>query len=87
VRAAAAHFILMRACVCSYGPHIASIVMLVLMVALKAPIIYDLMVLYQHQSPPILFTCIVVDVVFLFWYRRFEHSLTTILRTGGSSCG
>jgi hypothetical protein len=58
--------------VCSYGPHIAAIVMLVLMVALKAPIIYDLMVLYQHQSPPILFTCIVVDVVFLFWYcRRF----------------
>ena len=42
--------------------------MLVLMVVAKAPIMYDLMVLYQHQSSPILFACIVADVAFLFWW-------------------
>lgn len=50
--------------------------MLVLMVCLKAPIMYDLMVLYQNRKRAVLFACIVADVAFLFWWIILWLALT-----------
>lgn len=62
-----------------YGPHIAAIVMLIVMVGVKAPLMYDLMVLYQSQKRHVLFACILADVVFLFWLRPSLKTLHSFI--------
>ncbi|KRY48942.1 Protein tincar [Trichinella britovi] len=59
-----------------YSAHIAAIVMLVMMVLCKAPILYDLMVLYQHQPQPMLLSCIISDVCYLFLWILLWLGLT-----------
>ncbi|KRZ14308.1 Protein tincar [Trichinella pseudospiralis] len=59
-----------------YSAHIAAIVMLVMMVLCKAPILYDLMVLYQHQPQRMLLSCIISDVCYLFLWILLWLGLT-----------
>uniref|UniRef100_A0A5S6QK96 Protein tincar n=1 Tax=Trichuris muris TaxID=70415 RepID=A0A5S6QK96_TRIMR len=59
-----------------YSSHISAIVTLVMMVLCKAPTLYDLMVLYQHQSQVVLLSCIVADVCYLFMWILLWLSLT-----------
>lgn len=46
------------------------------MVVLKAPTLYALMVLYQNEAAPLLLSCIVVDVVYLFAWILLWLALT-----------
>ncbi|KAJ1359783.1 hypothetical protein KIN20_018586 [Parelaphostrongylus tenuis] len=62
--------------VATYAPHTIAIVLLVLIVIIRAPTIYALMILYQHEEKPLLLTCIVVDVVYLFTWILLWLMLT-----------
>ena len=53
--------------------------MLIVMVGVKAPLMYDLMVLYQSQKRHVLFACILADVVFLFWLRPSLKTLHSFI--------
>ncbi|CDW59387.1 hypothetical protein TTRE_0000772101 [Trichuris trichiura] len=59
-----------------YSSHISAIVTLVMMVLCKAPTLYDLMVLYQHQSQAVLLSCIIAEVCYLFMWILLWLSLT-----------
>ncbi|VDL74172.1 unnamed protein product [Nippostrongylus brasiliensis] len=63
-------------CCDGYAPHTIAIVLLVLIVIVRAPTIYALMILYQHEEKPLLLTCIVVDVVYLFTWILLWLMLT-----------
>uniref|UniRef100_A0A915C145 Protein tincar n=1 Tax=Parascaris univalens TaxID=6257 RepID=A0A915C145_PARUN len=65
-----------KLCCDGYAPHITAIVLLVLIVIAKAPTIYALMVLYQHEEKPLLLSCIVVDITYLFTWIIFWLILT-----------
>ncbi|KJH41337.1 hypothetical protein DICVIV_12688 [Dictyocaulus viviparus] len=59
-----------------YAPHTIAIVLLVLIVIVRAPTIYALMIFYQHEEKPLLLTCIIVDVVYLFTWILLWLMLT-----------
>ncbi|VDM85577.1 unnamed protein product, partial [Strongylus vulgaris] len=63
-------------CCDGYAPHTVAIVLLVLIVVVRAPTIYALMILYQHEEKPLLLTCIIVDVVYLFTWILLWLMLT-----------
>ncbi|ETN83675.1 hypothetical protein NECAME_07280 [Necator americanus] len=63
-------------CCDGYAPHTLAIVLLVLIVVVRAPTIYALMILYQHEEKPLLLTCIIVDVVYLFTWILLWLMLT-----------
>lgn len=63
-------------CCDGYAPHTIAIVLLVLIVVARASTIYALMILYQHEEKPLLLTCIIVDVVYLFTWILLWLMLT-----------
>uniref|UniRef100_A0A7I4Z6J0 Protein tincar n=1 Tax=Haemonchus contortus TaxID=6289 RepID=A0A7I4Z6J0_HAECO len=63
-------------CCDGYAPHTIAIVLLVLIVIVRAPTIYALMILYQHEEKPLLLTCIIMDVVYLFTWILLWLMLT-----------
>ncbi|VDM55018.1 unnamed protein product [Angiostrongylus costaricensis] len=63
-------------CCDGYAPHTIAIILLVLIVVVRAPTIYALMILYQHEEKPLLLTCIVVDVIYLFTWILLWLMLT-----------
>ncbi|KHN72442.1 Protein tincar [Toxocara canis] len=65
-----------KLCCDGYAPHITAIILLVLIVIVKAPTIYALMVLYQHEEKPLLLSCIVIDITYLFTWIIFWLILT-----------
>ncbi|VDK46690.1 unnamed protein product [Anisakis simplex] len=65
-----------KLCCDGYAPHIIAIVLLVLIVIVKAPTIYALMVLYQHEEKSLLLSCIVIDITYLFTWIIFWLILT-----------
>lgn len=63
-------------CCEGYSPHIAAILMLILMVAAKAPLLYDQMILYQKHFKTITLVCIIIDVAYLFAWILLWLALT-----------
>ncbi|KAI1708920.1 protein tincar [Ditylenchus destructor] len=80
-------------CCDGYGPHISAIFILIAIVAAKSSTLYALTLLYQHEDKPLILSCIVVDVVYLFtwilcwlfltlkreWNFRVIHEVREIL--------
>uniref|UniRef100_A0A0N4UHM3 PH domain-containing protein n=1 Tax=Dracunculus medinensis TaxID=318479 RepID=A0A0N4UHM3_DRAME len=50
--------------------------LLVLIVVVKVPSIYALMVIFQHEEKPLLLSCIIIDIAYLFLWIIFWLILT-----------
>uniref|UniRef100_A0A0N5AF93 Nucleoporin NDC1 n=1 Tax=Syphacia muris TaxID=451379 RepID=A0A0N5AF93_9BILA len=66
----------LRLCCEGYAPHIIAILLLILIVTAKAPSIYALMVLYQHDNKSLFASCIIIDITYLFSWITFWLILT-----------
>ncbi|CAJ0565086.1 unnamed protein product, partial [Mesorhabditis spiculigera] len=53
-------------CCEGYGPHMATIFLLVLIIAVKAPYVYAFVQIWQHDDKPILLSILAVDVIYMF---------------------
>ncbi|CAD5220303.1 unnamed protein product [Bursaphelenchus xylophilus] len=53
-------------CCDGYGPHVTAIFLLVFLVIIKAPTIYALLLLYQHDEKPFLLSTLIVEITYLF---------------------
>uniref|UniRef100_A0A1I7TW84 Protein tincar n=1 Tax=Caenorhabditis tropicalis TaxID=1561998 RepID=A0A1I7TW84_9PELO len=55
-----------KLCCDGYLPHMDAIALLVIVAAAIGPTIYALLILYQHEQKPLILTCIIIDVVYMF---------------------
>ncbi|CAI5455339.1 unnamed protein product [Caenorhabditis angaria] len=55
-----------KLCCDGYLPHMNAIALLVIVAGAIGPTIYALLILYQHDQKPILLTCIIIDVIYMF---------------------
>uniref|UniRef100_A0A1I7WRA1 G_PROTEIN_RECEP_F1_2 domain-containing protein n=1 Tax=Heterorhabditis bacteriophora TaxID=37862 RepID=A0A1I7WRA1_HETBA len=60
----------------SYGPHMTAIVLLCLIIITLFPTGFAMMTLYQHEDKPLLITCLIVDVVYVFLWIIYWLILT-----------
>ncbi|KAI6187956.1 hypothetical protein M3Y98_00301700 [Aphelenchoides besseyi] len=63
-------------CCDDYASHLFAIILLFIILIVKGPSIYALLLLYQHDEQPFFFSCIIIDVIYLFFWLSLWFFLT-----------